>query len=88
MRRGVACLLLALLLGFLAMAAADPCDATEGGCAPLCHAGCVDGCSTAPVPSVELSLPGTLAGSIRRLPARGEAPLSRSVRPLLDPPRA
>lgn len=88
MRRGLALLLLSIVLGFLGLAAADPCDLEDGDCAPLCHAGCVDGCATAPVPTAARSLPGDLTASIRPFPAPGDAPLSRSVRPLLEPPRA
>lgn len=88
MRRGVALLLLAIVLGFLGLAAADPCDASEGDCAPLCHASCVDGCATAPVPAVASSLPGDLGATAHPLSATEDSPLARPARPALDPPRA
>ena len=88
MRRGVALLLLAIVAGFLGLAAADPCEAGEGDCAPLCHASCVDGCATAPVPAVASSLPDDLGATAHPLPATEASPLARPVRPFLEPPRA
>ena len=87
MRSRTALALLLLVTGFVLGSVWDRCGEGEDECAPLCHASCLDGCATAPVPrSAE---PATLIRVVLAAFSTPAAqPLVRSDSPDIQPPRA
>jgi hypothetical protein len=85
-RARVAFLLLLVVGGFVCASVWDRCDEAADDCRQLCHAGCLDGCATAPVPG---SLTATSAAAIARVDAQAAAglPIARPSRPEFQPPR-
>jgi hypothetical protein len=86
-RTRVSILLLLVVGGFVLAAVWDRCDEGGADCPQLCHAGCLDGCATAPVPGA-VTAANAAAIELPEAAAPAGLPIARPSRPEAQPPRA